>query len=86
VGIFQIHEALDFLAKYQGATNTRINQFTGDKTGNRKNVAPHINKHSNPASVFMLHFAAVITLMVEQTNQYYRQYLDTLDNGPSHRM
>jgi hypothetical protein len=31
----------------------------------------------------MLHFASVITLLVEKTNSYYRQYLDTLDDGPS---
>jgi hypothetical protein len=31
----------------------------------------------------MLYFAPVITLVVEETNQYYQQYLDTLDNGPS---
>jgi hypothetical protein len=65
------------------ATSTRIHQFTGDKTGMRQNVTPHINKHSTPYSVFMLYFAAVITLVVEETNQYHRQYLDTLDNGPS---
>jgi hypothetical protein len=64
------------------ATNTRIHQFTGDKTGKRQNVAPHINKDSTTDSVLMLYSAAVITLVVEETNWYYRQYLDTLDNGP----
>jgi hypothetical protein len=33
------------------ATSTRIHQFTGDKTGMRRNVAPHINKDSTPDSV-----------------------------------
>jgi hypothetical protein len=65
------------------ATSTRIHQFTGDKTGMRQNMASHINKDSTPDSVFMLYFAAVITLVAEETNQYYRQYLDMLDNGPS---
>jgi hypothetical protein len=65
-----------------GATNTRIHQFTGDKAGKRQNMATHI-KDSTPDSVFMLYFATVITLVVEETNRYYRQYLDTLDNGPS---
>jgi hypothetical protein len=31
----------------------------------------------------MLYFAAIITLLVEESNPSYRQYLDTLDNGPS---
>jgi hypothetical protein len=31
----------------------------------------------------VLYFAAVIPLVVQETNRYYRQYLDTLDNGPS---
>jgi hypothetical protein len=65
------------------ATSTRIHQFTGDKTGMRQNAAPHINKDSTPDSVFMLYFAAVITLVVEETNRYYRQYLETLYDGPS---
>jgi hypothetical protein len=51
------------------ATSTRICQFTGDKTGTRQNLAPHINKDSTPDSVFMLYYAAV-----EETNWYYRQY------------
>jgi hypothetical protein len=65
------------------ATSTRIHQFTGDKTGMRQNMAPHINKDLTPDSVFMLYFAAVITPVAEEMNRYYRQYLDTLDNGPS---
>jgi hypothetical protein len=53
------------------ATSTRVHQFTDDKTSMRQNVAPHINKYLTPDSVFMLYFAAVITLVVEETNQYY---------------
>jgi hypothetical protein len=54
-----------------GATNTRIQQFTGDKTGKRQNMAPHINKDLTSDSVFMLYFVAVIALVVEKTNRYY---------------
>jgi hypothetical protein len=63
--------------------NTCVHQFTGDTPGRRQNMAPHINKDSIPYSIFMLYFASVIILMVEETNRYYHQYLDSLDNGPS---
>jgi hypothetical protein len=66
-----------------GTKNTRIHQFTGDKTGKRQNVEPHINKDSTPSSVLMLYFAAVLTLVVKETNRYYQKYLDMLDNGSS---
>jgi hypothetical protein len=33
--------------------------------------------------MFILHFAAVITLLVKETNQYYQQYLDRFDNRTS---
>jgi hypothetical protein len=52
--------------QFMGGTN--IHQFTGDMTGKRQNFAPHINKDSTPYSVFMLYFAAVTTLLVEDTD------------------
>jgi hypothetical protein len=60
-------------------TNTRIHQFTGDKSGKRQNVAPDTNNDSIPDSVFILYFAAVFSLLVDETNHYCQQYLDTLD-------
>jgi hypothetical protein len=66
-----------------GRTNSNIHPFTGDMTGKRQNVALHINKDSTPYSIFILYFAAVITLLVEEANRYYQQYLDFLDNGHS---
>jgi hypothetical protein len=69
--------------KQTGATNTRVYQFTGDKPGKRQNVAPHSNSNSIPDSVFMLYFAAVFSLLADETNHYYRQYLDTLDKRHS---
>jgi hypothetical protein len=62
---------------------TNIHQFTGDMIGKRQNMAPHANKYSIADNVFMFSFAAVITLLVEETNRYYQQYLDFLDDGPS---
>jgi hypothetical protein len=64
-------------------TNESVHQFTGDTSGKRQNVTTHINKDLTPYSIFMLYFASVITLLVEETNIYYHQYLDTLDDGPS---
>lgn len=41
-------------------TNSNIDQFTGEMTGKRQIVAPHVNNDSFPYSVSMLYF--VITL------------------------
>ncbi|PNF24699.1 hypothetical protein B7P43_G17356 [Cryptotermes secundus] len=49
------------------------------------NEAPHINKDSTPFCVFMLYFAGIIHLLVEETNRYYHQYIDRLQDGPSPR-
>jgi hypothetical protein len=58
---------------------TTVYNFTGGPHGMKISVAPHINKTSNPLAVFMLFFAEVIRLLVVETNGYYHQYLDTLD-------
>jgi hypothetical protein len=49
-------------------TSSNIHLITGDMTGNKQNVAPHINEYSAPYSVFMMNFAAVIILLMEETN------------------
>jgi fumarate reductase subunit C len=61
------------LGQVTSQANRNMHPFIGDMTGKR-------NKDSTPYSVFMLYFATVITLLVE-TNRYYQQYLDFLDNG-----
>jgi hypothetical protein len=33
--------------------------------------------------VFLLYFAEIITLLVEETNRYYHDHHDKLDEGPS---
>jgi len=43
----------------------------------------HINDGSSPLSVFLLYFAEIITLLVVETNCYYHDYTDRLDDGPS---
>jgi hypothetical protein len=57
-----------------------IHTFIGSLNGLRIQEAPHVNKHSNPVTVFFLFFTEVIQLLVAETNNYYSQYLDTLDN------
>jgi hypothetical protein len=59
-----------------GATDVWLLQFTGDKFVKRQKLMPHISKYSNPHSVFF-HFAAVITLLVEEISCYCQQKLDT---------
>jgi hypothetical protein len=41
-----------------------------------------MNKDSTPLCVFMLYFSEIIHLLVGETNRYYHQYLDKLEDGP----
>jgi hypothetical protein len=60
-----------------------IHRFTGGPRGIRHNAAPTINKDSTPLlSVFMLSFLEIIQLLVVETNRYYHQYLDSLNDRP----
>ena len=43
----------------------------------------HINDGSSPLSIFLLYFAEIITLLVVETNRYYHDYIDRLNNGSS---
>jgi hypothetical protein len=56
--------------------------FTGGPRGKRNSEAPHINNSSSPLSVFLLYFAEIITLLVVETNRYYHDHLDRLDERP----
>jgi hypothetical protein len=40
---------------------------------------PTVNKDLTLVSIIMLFFLEIIELLVEETNKYYQQYLDTLD-------
>ena len=42
-----------------------------------------INDSSSPLSIFLLYFAEIITLLVMETNKYYHDNLDRLDERPS---
>jgi hypothetical protein len=44
---------------------------------------PQTNKDSLPLSIFMLFFLEIMQLLVEKTNRYYHQYLETIDEGCS---
>jgi len=44
--------------------------------------ATHINNGSSPLSRFLLYFAEIITLLVVETNRYYHDHLDKLDERP----
>ncbi|PNF17185.1 hypothetical protein B7P43_G06584 [Cryptotermes secundus] len=60
-----------------------VNNFSGEAVGINLNKAPHVNKDSTPLCVFLLFFREIIHLLVEETNRYYHQYLDSLEDGPS---
>ena len=51
--------------------------------GIRNSEAPGIDASSCPLRVFQLFFAEIITLLVVETNRYFHDHLDRLDQGPS---
>jgi hypothetical protein len=57
--------------------------FTGDPRGKRNSEASHLDDSSTPLSVFLLYYAEIITLLLMETNRYYHDHLDRLDEGPS---
>jgi len=57
--------------------------YTGGPKGKKDNEVSHINDGSSPLSIFLLFFAEIITLLVVETNHYYHDYTDRLDDGPS---
>jgi hypothetical protein len=59
------------------------NNFSGGAVGVNLNTAPHVNMDPTPLCVFMLYFTAIIHLLVVETNRYYHQYIDRLDDRPS---
>jgi len=60
-----------------------VNTFTGGPRGKGNSEAPHLNDRSRPLSVFLLHFAEIITMLVVETNKYYHDHLERLDDGLS---
>ncbi|XP_023719041.1 piggyBac transposable element-derived protein 4-like [Cryptotermes secundus] len=62
-----------------------VNNFSSGAVGINLNEAPGVNKESAPLCVFMLYFAGIIQLLVEETDRYYHQDLDRLEDGPSPR-
>jgi hypothetical protein len=60
-----------------------VHTFTGGPRGKRNSEAPDINASSSPLSVSLLYFGEIITLLVVETNRYYHDHLDRLDQGPS---
>ena len=74
---------MPLLPSEQCNTHTHTHTYTGGPRGKKYNVASHINDGSSPLSIFLLHFAEIITLLVVETSHYYHDYIDRLDDGPS---
>jgi hypothetical protein len=68
--------------KKWGSKSSKLSplKFTGKPRGVREEETPSINKDSTPFSFLMLYFAAIVPLLVEQTNLYYKQYFDRQDD------
>jgi hypothetical protein len=60
-----------------------VHIFTGGPRGIRNSEAPVIDASSSPLRVLQLFFAEIITLLVADTNRYYHDHPDRLDQGPS---
>ena len=58
-------------------------KYTEGPRGKKDNEVSHINDGSSPLGIFLLYFAEIITLLMVETNCYYRYYIDRLDDGPS---
>jgi len=59
-----------------------VHNFIGAPNG-KSSEAAHITPESTPLSVLLLFFAENITLLVVETNRYYRQFVDNFEDGPS---
>ncbi|PNF40831.1 hypothetical protein B7P43_G16582 [Cryptotermes secundus] len=60
-----------------------VNNYSGGAVGLNTNEAPHVNKDSTPFCVFILYFAGIIRLLVEEMNRYYHQHVERCQDGPS---
>ena len=66
-----------------GPQRGAVHTIPGGLRGKRNSEAPDINTSSSPLSVFLLYFEEILTLLVVETNRYYHDHLDRLDQGPS---
>ena len=69
---------MPLLPSEQCSTHT----YTGGPRG-KDNEVSYINDGSSSLSVFLLYIAEIITLLVVETNRYYHDYKDRLNDGPS---
>ena len=56
--------------------------YTGGPRGKKDNEASHIIDGSSPLSFFFC-ILQKLSLLVVETNRYYHDYIDRLDDGPS---
>jgi hypothetical protein len=63
--------------------NKSVHHFTGDTYGKTQNNSTPYQQELDPIAVFSCCILHMLSLLVEKTNRYYHQYLDTLDDGPS---
>ena len=84
VQLFDLHRCLWWFSEWVRSTvDTALWSSEMCSTqGIRNSEALHINHSSSPLSVFLLYFAEIITLLVVETNRYYHDHLDRLEEGP----
>ena len=59
-----------------------VHTFTGAPWGKRNSEGPDLNDSSSQLSIFLLYFVEIITLLVVETNRYYHDHLNRLNEGP----
>ena len=57
--------------------SSNVFDFTGHRSGVNRSAAPDINAESSPLPLFMLFFWQVFQLILEETNRYFRQYMES---------
>ena len=62
--------------------NIKIHPFVGPAKSLKNSWAPHINEDSSPLAVLILFFTERFSLLVEQTNLYHQQHLQTSRTYP----
>ena len=54
--------------------------YTGGPRGKKDSEVSHTNDGSSPLGIFLLYFVEIITMLVVETNCYYHDYIDRLDD------
>jgi hypothetical protein len=58
-----------------------IHDFTGPPDNVKQSAAPIISPESSPFTIFFLFFQQIFVILLRETNQYFHQYVASLDEA-----